>query len=484
MPNTRNHSGKNSRTKPWVRARRIMLAVAFLAFVVPCMILVGLKVFSERNLEGHIASIRAEGYPAALEELAPWQEGILPAPAGEGEANATATELYLQAFETLDRANDPHPLDNLRDILIQLGQDGTLPAEKLQDIEKELAANTEALALLHQGAGLPPGKYQPDYAKGWEMELPHVPGTRRAFLLLRAEAVDATFKQEPERACTALLAAMALLRPLQQEPLLASQGARTACIELMLDILGNALKRLTFTEEQLARLQEAFQFTPVREGLSNVLVTERVLGIQAYAYPPLLATGDEDWRGGDDAAPLLEVSSSLGVFVPDRKRYFGGMEELIAGIRLPYPDARKIFDRVAERIDPRYRWRLETAPGQPRRRRHHHHAPLPSFSKMLVSYNNLPLMAAQNEAYLGQCAAAIALERYRVAQGTLPERLDLLAPAYLAAPPIDPFDLQPLRYLPKDQGYILYSVGLNGADDGGVPGENPGEGDLVFQVQR
>lgn len=484
MPKAHNHSGTNSRTKPWVRARRIMLAVAFLAFVVPCVVLVGLKVFSERNLEGHIASVRAEGYPAALEELSPWQERILPSHVAEGEDDATAAELYLQAFAALDRADDPHPLDNLRDILTQLGQEGTLPAEKLQEIEKELAANTEALALLHQGAELPPGNYQPDYAKGWDMELPHVPGTRRAFLLLRAEAVDATFKQDSERACTTLLAAMALLRPLYYEQILGSQGARAACNELIRDILSNALKQLTFTEAQLARLQKAFQAPPIQEALSNALITERVLGIEAYAYPPLLAAGDEDWRGGDDAAPLLEVSSSLGVFVPDRKRYFDGMEELIAGIRLHYPEARKVFDRVAERIDPRYQRRLETAPGQPRRRRHHHHAPLPSFSKILVRYNFLPLQAAQNEVYLGQCAAAIALERYRITQGSLPERLDLLTPAYLASPPVDPFDVQVLRYLPKDQGYILYSVGLNGADDGGVPGENPGEGDLVFQVLR
>lgn len=54
-------------------------------------------------------------------------------------------------------------------------------------------------------------------------------------------------------------------------------------------------------------------------------------------------------------------------------------------------------------------------------------------------------------------------------QGALPGSLSQLVPAYLSAVPSDPFDPAngPIRYLPKHDPPVLYSVGPNGKDDGG-----------------
>lgn len=65
-------------------------------------------------------------------------------------------------------------------------------------------------------------------------------------------------------------------------------------------------------------------------------------------------------------------------------------------------------------------------------------------------------------------AVACALERYRLAKGTFPGKLEELAPAYLAEPPLDPMNRQPYRYHRTDDGWFeLYSAGLNGQDDQG-----------------
>jgi hypothetical protein len=64
---------------------------------------------------------------------------------------------------------------------------------------------------------------------------------------------------------------------------------------------------------------------------------------------------------------------------------------------------------------------------------------------------------------------ACALERYRLKQNVFPEKLDELVPAFLPAPPLDPMNNQPFHYHRTDDGWFqLYSVGLNGQDDGGV----------------
>jgi hypothetical protein len=64
---------------------------------------------------------------------------------------------------------------------------------------------------------------------------------------------------------------------------------------------------------------------------------------------------------------------------------------------------------------------------------------------------------------------AIALERYRLAHGEYPESLAALAPQFMEKIPHDLINGQPLHYRRTDDGqFVLYSVGWNETDDGGV----------------
>jgi hypothetical protein len=70
---------------------------------------------------------------------------------------------------------------------------------------------------------------------------------------------------------------------------------------------------------------------------------------------------------------------------------------------------------------------------------------------------------------------AIAIERFRRTHGRPPERLDELVPAFLSSAPSDPFTNRPLFYRTTEGGYAVYSVGENGADDGGDFSRPPGK---------
>jgi hypothetical protein len=65
-------------------------------------------------------------------------------------------------------------------------------------------------------------------------------------------------------------------------------------------------------------------------------------------------------------------------------------------------------------------------------------------------------------------AVALAAERYRQTGGRWPTTLGELVPEYVAAIPLDPFNGQPLKMARHDQGIVIYSVGHDGADNGGV----------------
>lgn len=78
-----------------------------------------------------------------------------------------------------------------------------------------------------------------------------------------------------------------------------------------------------------------------------------------------------------------------------------------------------------------------------------------------------PQKFALTQASVDQAVIACALERHRLAHGSYPATLAELVPDYLTAVPHDIMDGQPLRYRLADGKFTLYSIGVNGTDDGG-----------------
>ncbi len=84
---------------------------------------------------------------------------------------------------------------------------------------------------------------------------------------------------------------------------------------------------------------------------------------------------------------------------------------------------------------------------------------------------------------LAGAEATAAVEAYRREKGALPENLEALCPEYLDSVPTDPCSGAPLLYRLTETGYTIYSVGMNGADDGGIgvpPRRDIASADIVF----
>jgi hypothetical protein len=75
------------------------------------------------------------------------------------------------------------------------------------------------------------------------------------------------------------------------------------------------------------------------------------------------------------------------------------------------------------------------------------------------------------------------LAAYRADHRAYPASLNELAPKYLTRLPCDSFSDRPLHYQKQAAGFLLYSVGPNGVDDGGRTYDSQPRGDdLVFRV--
>lgn len=137
------------------------------------------------------------------------------------------------------------------------------------------------------------------------------------------------------------------------------------------------------------------------------------------------------------------------------------MQEGIAALRLvqahrPWPEARQRVLTAVARVGT-----MASSPGKIR-----YYLSIVGIPKFTTAGDRAVQMEVERQMTL----AAIALKRHQLRHGQLPPSLEALVPEFLPVVPYDDMSAKPLRYrLKPDGNYVLYSVGLDGKDDGGDP---------------
>jgi hypothetical protein len=161
-----------------------------------------------------------------------------------------------------------------------------------------------------------------------------------------------------------------------------------------------------------------------------------------------------------------------GLFNQDEKFYLDAMQSAIDESDHPFPQCLSQYSTMYETAMEGHKRGYILGPG------------------ILNGLRNIFPKEAETVSRIHVTMAALAVERFRLAQAQLPESLNELVPQFLSAVPIDPFDGQPLRYHRLIKGYLIYSVGADGHDDGGC--EKPANWkstdktsyDITFTIER
>jgi hypothetical protein len=82
----------------------------------------------------------------------------------------------------------------------------------------------------------------------------------------------------------------------------------------------------------------------------------------------------------------------------------------------------------------------------------------------VAKVRDLPL---RQEAKLRTTIVALATEQFRLEIGRWPNSPDELVPTYMNEFPKDPYCPDPIQWVPRQNGILIYSVGRDGIDDGG-----------------
>jgi hypothetical protein len=319
-----------------------------------------------------------------------------------------------------------------------------------------------------------PFRFELTAGNGFAMLLPHLAMLKildqtlgkRAFLELREGNKDAAW--------TNLLASTQLATAYEPEPGDISYLVRCACVDISYNITWQVLQYRGWNDAQLADLQSKWESFDVFKGLDETAAFAR-----ACAVDLCQRERDQPARAGLTLSVLARSPRSawpalMSFWQEIRYRHHGTYEDEIA--LMGYYRDREVQLRRAVQVTT---WsEMRNLPGAT------NVAPFISkYSSRMRSQLNMMQMsrgfiggrfglfgrAAESETRRRLIGTALGLERYRVRHGAYPQRLEDLTPEFLKVPLRDFMDGKPLRYLRTDDGhFVLYSVGLDCSDDGGV----------------
>jgi hypothetical protein len=442
------------------RRFRIKFSHALIILLLAC---IGLYVYyrlsQKSEFQARIDAIHAEGYPVTCAELDKWY--AIPENVENAAYTITDAFSYLKKWDKDE--SKPLPV---------IGKAKLPPCtEPLADEMKTLIAqyiadNNEALKLLHAGASIEHSRYPIDLNAGLEAYLPNLSEIRTGVFLLKLEAILDAENGDSESAVNAAKSCFGIARSLAKEPLTVSQLVRAACQSLAVTTVEYCINRLELTDEQLIELIESVDNSERISDMSCALVGERCMGLSLFKAPGSM---NPDIVNGIPFRPILELYKMAGLADADANIYLELMEGYIKTAQLPLYKRLKAAKAIDARLQSISQVHLLL------------HTMMPALLRITT-------MDIRNITQLHTARVGLAIERYRLAAGKLPDTLSDLVPAYLDAVPTDPFDGNDLRYKKLKTGFVVYSIGEDQIDDGGKERElrtkESPNWDVTFVVER
>ena len=375
------------------------------------------------------------------------------------EGRMTDLRIWQNYYRTLAAKTNlfpvlPQPQSSAADVLLALSKYDA-PVEELRHANR-----------------LPNSRFPLSYDKPnpAEMLLPHLAALKRCTEMLALRATAELRNNQTEIAAADTLLALQLASKIRTEPVLISQLVRIAMFQLTLQPVWEGLARKQWSEAQLVLLDNELGKLDFLADYDVAMHGELCFGSELIEYfrhvdSPLRELGNLTGNLGESKMPLAVIPLVLGpsgwydqnhlvIAKFFQKWYFHVMDN---EKRTCSP---AFVERAAKAI------RTEIKPGNP------------CFvfgSLMLPGLDVAARKFAHAQASIDLARTAIALERYRLVHGEFPDSLNALPPQFIESIPYDVIGGKPLHYRLTDQGqFVLYSVGWNETDDGGVMGYSNG----------
>lgn len=449
---------------PWKRRQRKLILTFAILVVVPLLSILTTKPYFHYRAEKEDARLRALGFPASFDEVRAW----LPAKPKIQDKEPG----FAAAMESLFEAEPESAYEGI-DKLLEKQANNKRHSEALRElITGYVAHNGAAFEMLRKAAASSDCGFTLDP----RAEFPrYVYGLYRAAYVSALQAQLAAEEGRSQEAADGILTLLSATRLFDGEIHEMLRRYRYLLHRTAVQMFEKAWSFTTFSEAQLQAFQTAFKLEDEPDAVTRFFSLQRMYAIER---DPKMGTFSEELmkdtplyrKSPAGAKAAMYILDILGWNARDEVRYRHEMNTLIAASSKPYAELRKTEYLVQEHLGER-------------------HSGLPQFSRsLLANAIHLACTIFDERAYMGLAETAAAVERYRLRNGHLPDKLADLVPAFMAEVRLDPFDGAPLRYQPKGNGYLLYSVGDDMKDDTANAKDkeiNPhARQDIVFVVER
>ena len=308
------------------------------------------------------------------------------------------------------------------------------------------------LAKLADDLKRPHCRFNIRYEDGFAAVLPHLSTMKNAATLFALSSAQRLSKGDTTGAWQDTLNGIRLGEQLRTEPFLISQLVRIAILEINFQTYWEGQVNHQWSAEQLTAFQETFQSIDLLAGMESAIRAERNMINHWFTS---VAQGGTQAQGFDELNSSLDYVPAF-IFYSNQYQINRILTEIILpGIdvsnhRLNVHQFKKMEEEMLDLKSSFLPFRHAIA------------------LMMLPGLDKYALKVSQTQAALDQSAIVAALERYRLAEGSYPEKLAALMPKFIAKIPGDLFHEQGLVYrINEDNSFTLYSTGYNGTDENG-----------------
>ena len=367
------------------------------------------------------------------------------------------------------------------------------PQTPAQDVLLALSKFDPVIEELRQDSAKPYSRFPIQYdGMPAAILLPHLSAEKRYAQVLQLRAVAELQNGESKKALDDVKLMLCLTGASRTEPFFISQLVRIAISQITLQPIYEGLAEHKWSDAQLADLDSELAKLDFLADYEFAVRGERALciaNIEFLRHPDL---HNLPWKHPRlyFLAPFLSLVQVLSSFASDEGPQmhnfqtwalsFGPSGWLYQNeIRIAQFETKwylPIVDEETETISPA----KVRAAGNALGREIRHQTPENVLETLLMpSLGGGAERFAYAQSSVDLARVAIALERYRLAHGGYPDSLDTLAPQFIAQVPHDIIGGGPLHYRltsdPSSQSsdaaseqFVLYSIGWNDRDDGGV----------------
>jgi hypothetical protein len=334
------------------------------------------------------------------------------------------------------------------------------PGNPARDVLAGLSIADLELAEICAAAALPRVQFPYHYEETFAALVRHLSVLKGVQQTLQLRCAAHLAAGETDAAFAVATNALNVANLLREDPLLISQLVRYAQIHIAVSTLWQGLAEHHWSEAQLAEFQSHLAQFDCPQSFVLAMEGERafsIAGLEHMIQDPQIYDGFMGPPPGILSVlriiPRSVLRHNQVSIVHNQSAALGPLRHAISnapqtGLLAAMQSQEALWERLTSRP----------------------YSPYTALFAMLAPVSGRAISkTARAEVVVKLAITACALERYHLAQGEYPERLEQLAPKFAVATPLDPMLNEPFRYQRTDDGwFLLYSVGLNGKDDGGL----------------